>query len=335
MSHDTASLRQGAALLRRPDQSLLRLRGRDHLPFLQRMLCNDINGLAVGQGRPAALLTSKSQVVCTLDCLRAADSVWALVPASERERCAEALDRFIIADDVELESPPRVCFGLYGPALSQLSMLAQLEGLAAYAHRELTIGGVSALAVGDDSLGVFGLLLFVAPADAATLESALVAEGASLVEPTLWEVARVEAGLPRMGVDLSAEHLLLEGGQLGRVSFEKGCYIGQEPVCRIHNRGQVNRRLVGLRRVGEASSSLCTPAVLSHPDKSEAGLLTSLVESTAAGGTIGLGYVHRKVADPGTRLSAGEGAQLEIVALPHLPLDSLPQTFPRYKDDPQ
>ncbi len=329
---DTVRLRAAAAVLPRPDLALMRLHGRDHLTFLQRMLSNDVSRLAAGQGRPAALLTPKSQVVCTLDCLRADDAAWAIVPRGERDGLAEALDRFIIADDVELESPPDVCLALYGRELAEVGALGDLAGLEPYAHRRGEVGELAVLAIGDDSLGVPGLLLFVAPNELVPLRDRLVAEGAAEVDPRLWEVARVEAGLPRMGAELSRQHLLLEGGQLGRVDVEKGCYIGQEPVCRIHNRGQVNRRLVGLRLVRGAAPTL--PAPLSHPEKADAGLLTSLVDSAAAGGVIGLGYVHRKLAAPTTRLWAGEG-ELEVVALPHVELDCLPQTFPRYKGDPE
>lgn len=334
MSYDTTPLRRAAALLPRPDLSLLCLHGRDHLAFLQRMLSNDVAKLASGDGRPTALLTSKSQVVCTLECLRADDAVWAIVPSAQREGCAEALDRFIIADDVEVDSPPDACLALYGRELASLDALGELAALNPYAHRRGSVNGVDVLAVGDDSLGVPGLLLFVPPEQLDPLREQLVGDGVVEVDPGLWETARVEVGLPRMGAELSEHHLLLEGGQLGRVDFEKGCYIGQEPVCRIHFRGQVNRRLVGLKlAAGSVPGAL--PTSLSHPDKAEAGLLTSLVDSAAAGGTVGLGYVHRKFATAGTRLAASEGVEVEVVDLPHVPLDRVPQTFPRYKDDSQ
>ncbi|MEJ2482683.1 MAG: hypothetical protein P8049_06105 [Gemmatimonadota bacterium] len=79
------------------------------------------------------------------------------------------------------------------------------------------------------------------------LDAAVQASGGDSISDESWETIRIERGIPRYGVDYGLENHPQETGLTGRtVSFEKGCYTGQEVVARIHYRGRVNRRLVGL-----------------------------------------------------------------------------------------
>lgn len=131
-----------------------------------------------------------------------------------------------------------------------------------------------------------------------------------------------------MGAELSEEVLILEAGQLSSLSFDKGCYPGQEPVCRIHNRGQVNRLLVGLRL--ECERLPLAAEKLIHSDKEDAGWLTSVTVSQELDAPIALGYVHRKVADVGARMALEHGGWAEVVALPHVATEVWPLTLPKY-----
>ncbi len=124
------------------------------------------------------------------------------------------------------------------------------------------------------------------------------------------EVLRVEAGVPAWGVDMDEETIPVEAGLAARaISYDKGCYIGQETIARIKTYGHVNRHLVQL--VGESETG---PGASLSVGEREAGRLTSVVRSNRLGKFIALGYVRRECAKAGTVLQAGEQSW-EIIKL--------------------
>jgi aminomethyltransferase len=128
----------------------------------------------------------------------------------------------------------------------------------------------------------------------------------------LRELLRVEAGSPRMGQDLDERTIPLEARLEHAISYDKGCYIGQEVIARATFRGQVNRLLTGIS-LGQATAA--TGSELFDGEK-KVGTLTSVVRA-ANGETRALAYVHRDHQEPGTALTlAGQGPIARVVALP-------------------
>jgi folate-binding protein YgfZ len=124
-----------------------------------------------------------------------------------------------------------------------------------------------------------------------------------------WEVARVEAGMPRFGHEFDVDSMPAEAGLLERaVSFTKGCYPGQEPIARLHYRGHANRGLRGLRLEEPAAPGAAVVA-----GDRDVGRLTSFVDSPRFG-RIGLGVLRREVRD-GERVTA-DGAPATVSPLP-------------------
>jgi folate-binding protein YgfZ len=125
------------------------------------------------------------------------------------------------------------------------------------------------------------------------------------------DILRIERGRPRFGIDMSQANLPAEAGIVERaVSFTKGCYIGQEPVARMHHRGRPNRRLRGLR----LSAPVPPGAAVMAGDR-EAGRLTSSVTSPRQG-PIGLVILRREV-DAGDEVIVGDPAVgAQVVELP-------------------
>ena len=124
-----------------------------------------------------------------------------------------------------------------------------------------------------------------------------------------WEAFRIEAGVPRLGAEVDEAVLPAETGLVERtVSFTKGCYVGQEPVARLHYRGHANRRLARLAFPGPPPA---LPAVLLDGER-EVGRVTS------AFGPAGLGYVRREVedgADLAGRAADGSGFEARVAPL--------------------
>ncbi len=134
-----------------------------------------------------------------------------------------------------------------------------------------------------------------------------------------FETARIEAGVPRFGADMDETNIPLECGIESRaVTYNKGCYIGQEIINRIHSVGHVNRELRGLRLVDDLKILPARGDKLFHAGK-EVGYVTSAVKSPALNASVALGYVRREVNQIGNELvlrtAAGE-SPAKIVALP-------------------
>jgi len=125
------------------------------------------------------------------------------------------------------------------------------------------------------------------------------------------EILRIESGRPRLGADMTHEHMPAEAGIVERaVNFEKGCYIGQEPVARLHYRGKPNRTLRGLRLSAAAEQG--QPLRLAER---EVGHVGSACLSPALG-PIALAIVRRE-AEVGSQLTVADGAATaEVVELP-------------------
>jgi tRNA-modifying protein YgfZ len=116
-----------------------------------------------------------------------------------------------------------------------------------------------------------------------------------------WEVARVEAGMPRFGREFDADSMPAEAGLEERaISFTKGCYPGQEPVARLHYRGHANRGLRGLRF---ADGQLPAVGAAVRAGDRDVGRVGTAVVSPAYG-PIALAILRREVPD-GAEVDAG------------------------------
>ena len=154
------------------------------------------------------------------------------------------LETYKIGHDVELVDATAdwTITSLIGPASADVAGVPPLspEHAQHYAER----GGIEILAVATDQ----GLDLITRPDAVQSLHQQLVEAGAVTVSDEAAEIIRVESGRPRFGLDMGPESMPAEAGIVDRaVDFEKGCYIGQEPVARLHYRGKPNRTLRGLR----------------------------------------------------------------------------------------
>jgi tRNA-modifying protein YgfZ len=162
-------------------------------------------------------------------------------------------------------------------------------------------------------LGVGGFV-WVGAADALRALREQLEAQAPLIAPEAYELARVRLGQPLFGVDFDEHQYPQEAGLKASVSFQKGCYLGQEVVCTLENRGRLNRHLCLLRSESgdavESGSALTLPAppagTEAQPTAAEpAGNLTSAVWDPSLGATRALGYVRRLHAKPGNTLFAG------------------------------
>lgn len=302
----------------------VRVAGEDRVTFLQGMVSNDIKALRLGEGCAAALLTEQGRIVADLR-VYALDTCLLLdVDARVKEKMIEALSRFIIADDVELEdlSDQQTTLALQGPLAPAVFAAAGAPVSLAqeFQHGEAMLAGVNVRIVRVSDTGEDGYEILLPSAQAEQVWQALLQAGMPLglrpVGLAALNMLRVEAGIPWYGLDMDEGRIVLEVGLEHALSFSKGCYLGQEVVERVTARGHVNRKLSGLLVQGD------TPPVsgekLFH-DAQEVGWVTSAVVSPRLGRPIALGYVRREYQAPGTQLQIdrqGTPMIAEVTALP-------------------
>jgi folate-binding protein YgfZ len=285
---------------------------------LNGLLTNDVLGPEPGSLIPCLALTPRGRPLADLQVWKRSPSDGPLLldlPESGAEALREHLGRYLpprFARVEPLEGAALV--RVFGPKATAL--LADLLGEdfqppPADHFIELDFHSRRVLIAGrPESVGGGWEILATDAAD--QLESALVESaesvGGSALSGATWESIRIERGLPRYGVDYGLNNLPQETGLTDRmVSFDKGCYTGQEVVARIHYRGHVNRRLTGLARNGETPIPVGTE--LFDGDR-QVGHVTSTATSPEFG-SIALGMVRRDV-DPCTKLSTSAGARREI-----------------------
>jgi tRNA-modifying protein YgfZ len=300
-------LREECGLLDRSGRGKLAVTGGESSEYLQGQLTNDVEALAPGDGCYAALLDRKGHLQADVRVLKLApNEIWLDTEPEALEATRRHLETYKIGREVEVAdlSAGRAVISLIGPRSVEIAGTAVLPE---HSSEETTVAGVECVAVGTGD----GVDLLVDAADAERLRGALVDGGAVEIGAEAAEVLRIEAGTPRFGAEMGRETMPAEAGIVERaVSFTKGCYIGQEPVARLHYKGRPNRRLQGLE--------LSAPAEAGKPlrlGEREVGRIGSACVSPARG-PIGLAIVRRE-AELGVELAVGEDdVTARVVDLP-------------------
>jgi folate-binding protein YgfZ len=332
-----AALRRGCALLDGCARGIIRVRGKDRLDVLQRMLTQDLRGLESGAVRRSFWLNRKGRIDADLSVV-AFDDHWLLeCDALDAPGAATGLSSFIFNEDIELvhDATLRV-LSLAGPSTfealtavgADTGVLAPSDARSCMVH----VAGIPCHAWRLDWFGVPTVHLACAAERAAELWKALLAQvdlahGRRRVRPCGWyaqNIARIEAGEPWCHVDFGRESLPHESGVLReRVSFTKGCYLGQEIVARMESLGKPKQVVAALRIVGDALPS-AGEQVFSLTEggglAEQVGAVTSSTLSPMLGAvSIALATVRTAHAAPGTILAVNaEGMTARAVVQPTL-----------------
>jgi folate-binding protein YgfZ len=283
-----AALRNGAAaIVERTGRGILRLAGKDPVGMLNAVLTNSLPPDA-DPGAYALLLNPKGRIQADLRVLRSGQDVLVDTEPEGAGAAREILGRYAPFSRVKLEdlSNDWSVLGLYGPKAGDL-----LGGpdLAEHGTAEVEIDGEALLAAGV-AAPVPGYDLLGPSEAVACAKEALAARGIVSVGPDAYETARVEAGIPRFGSDLTPENFPGEAGVLDRaVDFKKGCYPGQETVARMHYRGHPNRTLYKVACTGEHLA----PGTPILQGEKTVGTITSVAPLPVDGETLALCYLSR------------------------------------------
>ena len=300
---DLGVLARDAAL--RPDtgRELCVATGADRVRFLHGVVTGDVAGTPVGGGCLSALLTAKGHVVADMRMFVRDDGIWIVVDAGQAEPVAAALSRYAIMDDFAASARPDFTFSsLLGPgAVARLAAIgfdpARLGALAdgpRLGHATLAApDGAEVWVASVRELGTDGFWLGAPPSVLAAVHARLHAAGTPELDPAAAEAARVLALEPRFGAEITPDYFPMEVGLGPAIDYGKGCYLGQEPIVRIRDRGHINWRLVGLDVVGPGDPA--PRDALESDAKPKAGRVTSTAR-VPGGGVVALAMLHTSVA---------------------------------------
>jgi len=310
-------MEDGAILFPLTSMEAIVISGRDRARFLHAMLSSDIQALSEGQGVWATFNDVKGHTISdvrllAIDCDPKEGSMLALVEEGASDLFIAALDRFVIAEKVYFEPLGSPSLWLLAGAGSE-AVLREAEaelppaGLLRHGVTQLAGASVRIVRLDRSTATDRDMLLLIEPGDEAAVLDALSATKRG--ETALLEAARIESGQPRFGIDFTQANIPLECGLQDRaLDFNKGCYPGQEVICRIHAMGAPARRLVRLSVGGEVAPE---PGTLLFRNGREVGYITSSVRSQRLGGVVALGYLGKRHCEAGNvvQLASADGEQ--------------------------
>ena len=305
------ALSERAAIGAIAPRNAIGLTGKDRAAYLHGLLTNDIQALMPGTGCYAAWLTPQGRMLTDIHVFESGEMILLDVPADVLPATLQRLDQFLFSEDVQLVdlSETLRAVWVHGPAAASMleEALTGAAGVASwpeYHNTRAEFGDSPVVVARVSQLGVPGFVVYIEPARQSDLQRALVESGAIVAEPEAIEAARIEAGYPLFGVDMTEETIPLEAGIEDRaISMSKGCYVGQEVIIRVLHRGQgrVAKRLVGLRIQGDQPHDMLASGARIFSDARDVGGVTSVARSPSIG-AIALGYVHRDFVAAGTQL---------------------------------
>jgi glycine cleavage system T protein len=296
------------------------MKGRDHAKLLQRLMSNDVKKLTPGQGTYATLLNAQGHIVVDLRLYCADGSFLVDVEADLRDKAIQSIRRYIIADQVEIEPLELYAVAFQGPTargLLEKTLHIDLPEMNELDHFATNYAGFPVHVMRATSTGEEGYEVWANAAGMEAIWGAACGQAPSYdTLPCGFEALeslRIEAGIPRYGSELGEDVIPLEAGLLNALSFNKGCYIGQEIVERARSRGHVNWKLTGITAGADQPLSPGQKAVVEGRDVAE---ITSACLSPTLGKNIALAYVRREFTEPGAKLTFQSGITAEVVALP-------------------
>jgi len=310
--------RNSAAVVRQTWMGLLKLTGPDRQSWLQGMVTNEVEKLAPGQGCYAGHLNPQGKLVAQMIVLVMPEETWLLVERTATAKLAAVFDKLIVMEDVQLHdaSEEYAVLAVLGPRAG-----AVVEAWSGQPFPESPLYNSRFVPQGCVLSSDLGYELIVPHETASSVLKSIVAAGAMEIDEESWNVVRAEAGLPRYGVDIDETTTLPELGPRG-ISYDKGCYIGQEVVARIKYIGHVNRRFVGFTCDGTDVPEVRCAVELQGKD---VGYVTTAIRSLGLGKPIALGFVNRVAGEPGTAVVLrGKGGAIigRVVSLPFLAIRS-------------
>jgi len=291
-------IRSGGSGFYEQKRGLIAVWGKEAIQFLDGLISNDMKTLEDGAQMLAAFPNAQGRLLAVVRVLRQGDRFLFETEEATKEKVFNNLFRFTFAGDFFVEdlSESYIYFELFETS----------ESVPPAVAGGLTFAGSASTA-------------YFAPSDKTDeFIQTLASSGAVEISDELYETVRIESGVPKYGVDMDETTIVPELGLEGLISYNKGCYIGQEIIARIHFRGHVAKRLTGvLSEPPAVPGGLTQGTELSTHDGKNAGRITSVTFSPKLDKNIALAFVRYDYLAAGTQLISGD-TPVTVADLPFL-----------------
>jgi hypothetical protein len=278
-SQQVAAAHESVLLVAEPDLTLMVVTGEDRASWLNGLVTCDVAKLGDAACAYGLAVTQKGRIITDLFVLKRGDAIDVVLPARVRDAVMDALGKYLVMEDAEMarDDSRRVWFA-HGPQAASLGVACDRTGLG-------------------------GAIVIAAPEEKDRLAESVSSLGGLVGDASGWEALRIERSVPAFGVDFDDKTYPQEASLEKRaVSFDKGCYLGQEVVCMLELRGHVKRKLVSFVMddgTAEAGATVTDEAGI------EIGKVSSAWERT------GLAMVKLAHAEAGAKLRvAGKAARV-------------------------
>jgi folate-binding protein YgfZ len=297
--------RRSALAFECKDLAVLVVTGKDRVTWLNGLLTCDLVKRPETAGRYGLVVLRSGRVLTDATVVVDATRAFVVLPAALVETVRAHLEHYLVMEDasVDARADAFAPWAVHGPRSAEV-----LEAARA-------VGGVGGLV---DRTGLGGAMVLVpgarAPEVLGAIERAVAAAGGAVGDDAGWEALRLERGVPRFGLDFDEKTYPQEASlETVAVSFDKGCYLGQEVVCMLQMRGHVKRKLAAL--VIEGATLPDRGAAVTDEAGTPIGEVTSAAASPTLGKGVALAMVKRAQAERGQHVVVG-GARAEVVDRP-------------------
>ena len=294
MSDEVRALHDAAGVVDRSDRGAVLVTGPDAWSYLQNLVSADLDAVGEGEGVHSLLLTPQGKLDVDFRLLRVGDEAWLDCDSDFGEQLAASLNRFRIRVDCEVtdRSGSWGSLAVRGPEAAGLASALDAELPAApHAH----VPWEDAVVVRVPWPGCDGFDVVGPPATVGKAGDRLAAAGVPRASADAFDAVRIELGIPRQGFELDEKTIPQEAFlERDAVSFSKGCFLGQELVCRIDTRGRVNRYLRRLTAIEDGRPPRGSEIVSGEK-------VVGTVTSSVAGDdlpVVALGYVRHEIEPP-------------------------------------
>ena len=320
-------VRDGVGLIDLSSYGCILVGGKESLQFLNGLVTNDMKSLAAGRGMRAAFLTGHGKVRALCRILALGEQYLIINDPQTHKKVLDYIFPFTYAGDFKAEdaSARYRLLSVQGPrslAVMKEVCFEPIPDMGEHSFIETVVGGQPVLIVRASHTGETGYDLLVPEDGLCDVWDFLLMKGEFHgIRPfgfAALDALRIEAGIPVYGVDIDESNMMLETGLTDAVSYQKGCYTGQEAVAMATYRGHVSKRLSGLIVSGNTVPTHGDKVVWPETGK-DIGYVTSALASQTTGSTIAMGYVKYGFFDLGTALAVRSADRTAPVTVTELP----------------
>ncbi|MGL5081421.1 MAG: YgfZ/GcvT domain-containing protein [Microcoleaceae cyanobacterium] len=309
------AVQSGVTVCDRSHGGLLQISGEDRLRFLHNQSTNAIQTLKPGQGCDTVFVTSTARTLDLATVYVTETALLILVSQSRRQQLLKLLDKYIFPmDRIELKdvSQAYVVFNLIGSNSIQLleKLGINLEEKSYGSHQTVIVENIPIRVATGNGLAIDGYTIILEVEKAGIFWEILTTQGAIPLGENVWENLRIQQGRPMPDLELTEDYNPLEAGLWHTISFDKGCYIGQETIARLNTYKGVKQRLFGIQLTAPVS-----PGTVIRVGDEKVGMLTSYTEIDQR--HFGLGYIRTKAGGVGLSVDVGDVSG-EVVKVPYL-----------------